>query len=149
MHKLTNQEAFDKALTGILAQGLPSIGDDGCVYRQVTSCGAVRRCGVGWLIDDDTASDWDRDMVAFREVFNRDSLFIQEQRKKAIEAMVATPLADVEPLLLDDLQSAHDEPGEAYYFEHGGGTMAERDFVVPFMMNMWLIAKMYGLEFEL
>ena len=54
------QEMFDKAYKGVIAQGdLARTSEATCKYRMKTADGKVLACGVGQLIDDETAEAFD------------------------------------------------------------------------------------------
>lgn len=48
---MTMQEAFNTAYRGVMSQGGKSMIGTSCRYRAPDG----RKCGVGWLLDDDTA----------------------------------------------------------------------------------------------
>lgn len=55
------QEMFDKAYKGVITQGDLSRTSQGtCKYRMKTVDGKVIACGVGHLIDDETATAFDK-----------------------------------------------------------------------------------------
>jgi hypothetical protein len=60
---METQEIFDTAFNGVVKQGGLAVWDNQakagiCSYRVNDELG-VRACGIGHLIDDDTAANWD------------------------------------------------------------------------------------------
>jgi len=110
------QDYFDRGARGVIAQGRPSVGDNGdCVYRGPDGC----RCVVGWLIPDEryeTRLD-DGDFSA---------------KNPAVVQAVGAPLEDVG--FLRDMQYAHDEAAES------------KNFVADFVASMRGLADEYGLD---
>ena len=49
-HKMTMQEAFDKAAEGVVKQGRPSVSDGACAYVSEGPDGSERHCGVGHIL---------------------------------------------------------------------------------------------------
>lgn len=95
---MTPQEIFDKALAGVINQGDLSVNQTGfCFYRSPEGLA----CGVGHLVDDETAKVWDN---------------IQEEEGITSEIhMLPVSLVPEWMLphmdLLRDIQKAHDDSG--------------------------------------
>ena len=57
---MNEQEMFNKAYTGVIAQGgVAQFSNGKCCYRLIKEDGTVLACGVGQLIDDKTAAMFD------------------------------------------------------------------------------------------
>lgn len=54
--ELTAQEIFDTTYDAVMAQGVPSTHQGTCKYRGENGT----KCALGFLIDDETASLWDK-----------------------------------------------------------------------------------------
>lgn len=97
--KMTNQEVFNKVVTGLRAQGKPSVvmnthGSNTCVYRNPDGL----KCAVGMLIPDKQYISYlDNGDISLSEV---------------IEAVPA--LQDIDSGLLSILQRTHDNASDNY-----------------------------------
>ena len=119
--KITTQEIFNKAVTGILEQGEQSVNyaNTSCMYRGEGGA----KCAVGMLIADEWYSpDLEETMV--------NNLTIQT----ALAMSIGRPLSKTEISMLYDLQVAHDESGET-----------EEYFIEEFLNRTKDIAKEYNL----
>jgi hypothetical protein len=85
------QALFNEAYIGVMMQGKPSRDLDTCKY--LTNDGL--RCGIGWLIDDATATEWD-------SLENSHILTI-------VESLSAPDWIKSNAELLADIQDAHDK----------------------------------------
>lgn len=128
---MTRQEMFDKAYLGVMAQGCASYDTDRqlCMYRGPNGTA----CGVGQLLDDETAKLFDdqehsaiRDIV-FHATDDEDG---DPELAKRIPAFV---FSDVE--FLDRLQCAHDSARAQF----------SSDFAFEFDRRMREVARKYGL----
>ena len=87
---MTNQEAFDRALQGIRAQGYRQSGSGGvCMYRGPDGL----KCGVGHCIPDEE----------YRAMFEQKAIHVLFQ-----QGVVISSLVGVDRRLLNQLQRAHD-----------------------------------------
>lgn len=123
------QEAFDKALTGIRAQGGPSMRGTLCMYRSDDG----RKCGVGHLIPDE-AYTWGM------------------EGKKASEIPIARAAgADdtayafyKDRCFLEELQNAHDFAAQ---YADGTGAYDGIAFFVRFEPRMQQLARKHNLNY--
>jgi hypothetical protein len=117
------QEAFNKALFGVRAQGGPSMREqpgDGypqCAYRGPDGC----KCGVGHLIPDEKYEDRFEGKPAW---------------EGAIMEAVGLHSTD-DPAFLQALQKAHDEAALGM----------RKNFISNFNAGMVKVADKYGLEY--
>lgn len=99
---MTNQDAFNQAVTWMLAQGKRSLNqNDVCVYRGDNGL----RCAVGTLIPDAEYQPWfdDVDHSSFP-----DDVGIAEGTTAAVVVPHVPSLAGVDLFLLSRLQGIHD-----------------------------------------
>ena len=114
------QSAFDQAARGVLWQGRPSHEHGDCQYRSSHSDKPLMCCGVGWLIDDDTAAAWEFDVVP-SNLYDSVGVFIPdlEDAKNptgylagmvadTLEGIAGSSLSHLDLRFLADLQDAHD-----------------------------------------
>lgn len=116
---MTNQEIFDKALNGILKQGVPSMNSMGlCKYRGPNGT----MCAVGLFVTDDEAEVMDADpgMCAIKDL------------PYAVVPDRLRPHLD----LLADLQWAHDNAA------------GRTPFVEEYKLRMRDVAKNWNLKME-
>ena len=117
---MTPQELFDKAYIGVVKQGVPSRSESGgCFYRGPNGS----KCAVGFLIDDETAEEWEGFGVWYvlRGAPNLPAWFVEN--------------AD----LLEVMQKAHDDSGL------GDFTFVPEKFLPDFKARMHEIAQSYSL----
>jgi hypothetical protein len=120
---MTNQEAFDIAVKGIVAQGKPAYDLQlfgGCCYR--TSSTPPLKCAIGMFIPDDR---YTRDM----EGEGPDVLFS--------DAFDIPELSRLNPQLFAELQDAHDDAAL---------DVEPEDFLSYFLLKAQAVAKAYDLE---
>lgn len=114
------QDEFDRALQGVIKQGIPSFDGEACQYL-TPETGA--KCGVGHLLpDDETRIAWDFRVGALTDYGHGVD---QELAKVGLTEPVEFYI---------DLQRAHDKAQEK------GG-----DFLADFRFNMAGVAKKWGL----
>jgi hypothetical protein len=114
---MTPQEIFNTAYLGVLSQGGPSKAGNMCKYRGPNG----RKCGVGWLIDDDTAAKWDKaELPAFDDIAAADPDWLAPWMHKNAKLITA-------------IQGAHDSPD------------ADVDFLGDFTRIMAIIAAQHNL----
>ena len=101
---LTHQEAYNKALHGVLAQqSLAKAEGYGCLYLQPHT---GFKCGVGHLlVDDQMRSRWDEN------AWTASYLQVEEDDLpgELLEDMEQAGIIDLDNQFLVELQSAHDE----------------------------------------
>lgn len=114
---MTPQEIFNKAYTGVVAQGRASRSGL-CAYRLEPGIA----CGVGHLISDETAKLWD-------SMANPNITNILNKRAKGTK-----PWMFKNQYLLTDIQAAHDDCN------------GSEDFVAEFKSSMHQVAKNYQLS---
>lgn len=99
---MTPQQILDTAYLGLKAQGKKSKNDTACAYRGPNGT----KCGVGMLIDDETARCWDG------------------EPNPAIRSIISAGADGVEPWMVENLgllrniQYAHDKIDEERWHEH-------------------------------
>jgi hypothetical protein len=100
--KLTNQQIFDKALSGIRGQGYKqAVGKHtGCQYLTTAIAGEELRCAVGHCLPRDVATRWDY----ARSGQDTDILTMSEVHPEDFQALFSKDQLD----FLSDLQGAHD-----------------------------------------
>ena len=137
---LTNQEIFDKVLTGIRRQGGPSLAPDTLACRHRSAAGKqVLACSIGQLIPDNAYdSSWDR-----AEISSVDCLLDKENFHMALfEAGVNVDDRGTVDFLIN-LQRVHDTAA----LEAG-----DPNFSVPFFEgfepHMKELAARYGLCYK-
>lgn len=123
------QEIFDKAMAGVINQGDLSISDTGkCFYRNPRKPGHA--CGVGHLVDDETAFACDN---------------IQEAGKTSAIGAISVNLIPADLVLhmdlLEHIQMANDNAGQSHT------DPAPRP--LRFLENMKHVAKIKGLEVKM
>ena len=106
---MNTQEAFEYSVTHMAAQGGPSIGNSGCVYRGPDN----KKCGVGWLIPDNL----------YRKEFEREALEILIQK-------LSDTFKDIDPQFIRSLQIAHDDFRTCYGARSVWGQNFKRRFEV-------------------
>lgn len=120
---MNRQELFDKAVTGILKQGGPSVDSDcmnGCVYRGPHGL----RCAIGHLIEDETLLE---------ETCGISNLLL---RRPAVREALGVEGTDDERFLCD-LQSCHDMPS---------GIAQPEEYIRRFRDHATAFAVRYGLD---
>lgn len=112
---MTNQEAFNTALAGIVAQGALAQEDRGegippaCSYFN----GEGNKCAIGQLLDDDTAKDWQ-------------ACGVGSIRYASWDLLDATGLDQVDMGFLSALQTDHDTARSVDQFVNNARRTAER-----------------------
>jgi len=94
------QELFTRAVAGVIKQGRPSMGPNGCAYR---GCDGTK-CAVGFLIDDEY----------FDQDWNHEGVYDDPRVTEAL--MQSNPnhhFGSQTQNMLGQLQSAHDNFGDA------------------------------------
>lgn len=84
---MTPQEMFNKAYIGVVTQGGPSIDKDEnkCMYRGKGGA----KCGIGHLIDDETANTWDSQLLSsIGSIVLEDNVFVPKFIKENIDLAV-------------------------------------------------------------
>ena len=117
---MTPQEIFNTAYLGVLSQGGPSLASNGyCAYRGKHN----RKCGVGWVISDETAAQWDK------------------LTSPDIECILHDQAEELEPWMLESgdilcqIQTAHDNATKE----------SNRRFLRDFKSRMALVAAKHNL----
>jgi len=100
---MTNQEIFDTAITGVLAQGAYGYSDDGCVYYDPTT---GNRCAVGLLLPVETADRWAYDL-GVSSIGNLDYK-ADPVKAEVMRDLDALGITDDQIEFLDSLQGFHD-----------------------------------------
>lgn len=125
---MTPQEIFNKAYIGVVRQGKASTKVDGrCAYRGKNGTA----CGIGHLIDDKTAGEWDK--MADSSIAG---IIEGSDDRESLPAWVPDN-AD----LLVDIQRAHDDSKD-----YSDADEPELTFVEFFIEDMVTIAAKYNLE---
>lgn len=107
---LTNQEAFDKALFGIRAQGyLQSISEnDKCAYRGEDG----RKCAIGHCLPDELAEE-----IKWLDTATFSSWSSIRKAPEFAEFSSVKMLQGCNPSLLSELQNVHDSMQDKENFE--------------------------------
>ena len=120
---MTPQEMFNESYIGVVTQGGPSVSDEGlCRYRGEGGT----KCGVGHLIDDETASVWDM------------------QDKPSISSIIRLGNLKVPNFIKDNevlargIQKSHD-------IAYTNLRFGDEDFMLTFKNNMEKVAKDFDL----
>ena len=158
MTKWTMQTAFDQAARGVLWQGRPSHEHGDCQYRSSHSDKPLLCCGVGWLIDDETAASWEFD-VAPSTLYNDAGAYIPdlpvakkptgypaEMVAETLEAVADSSLSHLDLRFLADLQSAHDMANENAEMMSISWEVCDEDFVDHFRALMLNLAYAWDLD---
>lgn len=100
---MTNQEIFDTAITGLLAQGAYGYSDGGCDYYDHAT---GNRCAVGLLLPVETAKRWAYDL-GVSSIGNLDYK-IDRIKAEVMRDLDALGITDEQIEFLDCLQALHD-----------------------------------------
>ncbi len=127
---LTEQEAFDKAYLGVIAQGGPAVEMMGGSCKYITNDGS-RSCGIGHIMDPTL-----RDSMTYMTYANVGSLSDKVRPDLPIDFM-------------ESLQKAHDLSVLDTWPNSKSGPLKpayDRAFLDIFKMRMSQVATEYGLE---
>lgn len=100
---MTNQEIFDTAITGIVAQAAYGTDGSGCVYYDRDT---GNRCAVGLLLPVETAKRWAYDL-GVSSIGNLDYK-IDRIKAEVMRDLDALGITDEQIEFLDNLQCLHD-----------------------------------------
>lgn len=100
---MTNQEIFDTAITGLLAQGAYGYSDGGCDYYDRET---GNRCAVGLLLPVETAKRWAYDL-GVSSIGNLDYK-ADPVKAEVMRDLDALGITDEQIEFLDCLQALHD-----------------------------------------
>ncbi len=128
---MNKQEAFEKALLGVLRQKRGSIDNGKCAYKLVLDDGRELRCAVGHLLTDEQMILAEKNSD-FTAAYLASSL---ERRDIPLDSQITA-----EPYFLRDLQQTHDAAARSF----PGG---DHEFMETFKESMKYFAERWSLTF--